>query len=389
MNSQQFASRAAGASLAVLLLASCSGSSISPTTGAPSAGTPVVAGASVSSATPKRKLARVGIKIVIPLRHHRRGHRPHELLPAYLTAEVQGVSITVAQPNNQYIGSVFYPLGVGKPGCSGGGAQPLTCTLALQAPPGTDIFTVETWDTPNEDGYIISTAAVTQTIALHALNTINLATSGVVVNLQLGLGTPYGVSGVPGSSSILITALDGDQNVIVGPFDQPLALSDSDTSGSTTLSNTSLASPSDFTGLTLSYNGGALSDPACAFVQVETQSPTDVINGGPFSAGLCYKADGQTFFPSPALLAFASSSAHSQKVTITGVSGQWQGQPPYSITTGTDRAGNPSCAGIVTVSGSSPTFTIKPVGQGICYLATFDSSGDPQGWIPLPVSVSP
>ena len=119
------------------------------------------------------------------------------------------------------------------------------------------------YDATNGTGNLLSTGSLTQTIVANTANTVNVTFNGVVASLSIGLGAS-GTAGTSASIPVMVNALDADGNTIVGPgvyvnaSDTPLtiALSDSDSSGATALSTTSVTQPTS--GITISYTGLAI-----------------------------------------------------------------------------------------------------------------------------------
>jgi hypothetical protein len=385
--STHLALRFAAAIASLTMIAGCGGGGA----GTPGPGLPSAAG----HAPARHRLARVGFKIVIPPkhRHHRRRHTDL-LAPDYLTPAIQGVSIGVSQSANQYSGFSFFQLTPQATYCTGDGVNTaLACTLSIQAPVGTDLFTVDTWDTPYwYNGPVISTGTVTQTISLNTANNVNITTEGVVTKLQIALDNPIPATGSAATIPIRVDALDGDDYRIVGNFDQPLVLSDSDTSGATMISKSLLASSTDLSGLTLSYTGAVIgsSSSATPTIQVEAQSPADLMSGGPFTANVSLYPGNSGLKVSPSLLHFTSPSASGQSITIGSVNAS----APYYVSTGSDPNGDQQCGSLINVSGSSPTFTVTPAhnGGGTCILWVYDSTFYASSggyWLAVPVSISP
>jgi hypothetical protein len=147
-------------------------------------------------------------------------------------------------------------LTAGSPGCvtttSG-----LTCTVTLLAPPGSDTFAVALYDGANATGALLGSGTAHVTIAAGTTPTVGITIGGVVASIMLALGNTVPVAGTPASIPLSVTALDADGNIIVAdPFATPITLSDSDTSGITELSTTSLATPS--TAVNVAYSGTTL-----------------------------------------------------------------------------------------------------------------------------------
>jgi hypothetical protein len=172
--------------------------------------------------------------------------------PAYLTPQVKGIDFSVSSsdgslPSNR--GYAFFALTPQSTYCTNGPSA-LTCTLSVQAYPGSDSFAVTTYDQSNPttlnpnngQSHVISVGYVVATIGSGVTNAISITTSGVVSKLLIGLDNPLPPTGAPLTQAVHVAAFDADYNTIVGPFDQPVSLTDSDTTGVTTLSQSSIAS---------------------------------------------------------------------------------------------------------------------------------------------------
>lgn len=132
-----------------------------------------------------------------------------------------------------------------------------TCTVTVDAPIGLDTFAVSLKDASSN---LLSQGSVTHAISATAANVVNISFGGQVAKIQL---TTTVANLVPGTlatvAPVTVTALDADNNTIVGsdPYVNPITLSDSDVSGATSLSTTSVTSPATVVNLT--YTGaGAL-----------------------------------------------------------------------------------------------------------------------------------
>jgi hypothetical protein len=145
----------------------------------------------------------------------------------------------------------------GAPGCvtttSG-----LTCTVTLTAPIGNDTFRVALYDAANATGSLLGTGSATAAIALGD-STVGITIGGVVATVSLALGTTTPAGGAPVTIPLTVTALDADGNIIIAdPFATPITLTDSDTSGVTHLSTTTLASPTQ--AVSVIYSGEELAN---------------------------------------------------------------------------------------------------------------------------------
>jgi virginiamycin B lyase len=161
--------------------------------------------------------------------------------PRYVPPTARSVSVTVNGGTPQYLNA------------------PAT-TIVIDAPVGTDTFVFQTYDDQNGQGNVLSRASVTQTIVLGGANNVSAVLNGVVVSVTVSLSNPSPNAGVPATVNVNVAAKDADGNTIVGPGDYSvpihLAINDSTSSGTLSLSTNSLPNPA--TTATLTYNGGTL-----------------------------------------------------------------------------------------------------------------------------------
>jgi hypothetical protein len=147
--------------------------------------------------------------------------------------------------------SITYSLGTQTVNC----AQ--TCAATLQVLPGTQTFAVSLYSGANGAGSVLSTGRTTATIVAGQANTVQIVFGGVVARLALSLGSASVTAGSAATIPVSVQAIDAAGYTIVGPdpYAQPIALSDDDTSGVTTLSTTTVTSPQ--TTVALTYSGAA------------------------------------------------------------------------------------------------------------------------------------
>lgn len=127
------------------------------------------------------------------------------------------------------------------------------CTATVQAPIGSDVFTVSLYDRPSASGNMLSSGSATSTIRAGVSNAVALTMSGVVSSVAMTAPTTFEL-GVSGSQSIALTAKDADGNTISGTYYKPIAIADTDASGTTSLSaSTITTSGSSFS---VNYTGG-------------------------------------------------------------------------------------------------------------------------------------
>jgi len=184
-----------------------------------------------------------------------------------------------------------------------------TCSGTVSAPVGSDTFTVNLYDATNGTGSLLSTGTLTQTIVAGQANSVNVTFNGVVASLAVAIANVVS-PGTAGSVGVTVNALDADGNTIVGPgvyvnssgTPVTIALTNSDTSGNSTLSQTSITQPT--TGIELNYTA--------AF----DANPTISASASGFTT-----ANATVHFPAPTLTALSAVSGvagNTVSETVTG-----------------------------------------------------------------------
>ena len=189
--------------------------------------------------------------------------------PQYVSPSTQSAAISVngAAPT-------IINLTTSSPNCSG---SPLACTVTVTAPVGTDTFTIALYDAQNGTGSKLSTASTTLAVVA-GLNTLNVVENGVVASVNVSLNPPSVTSGASAALQVNLSAYDPDNNLIVGGTYSDasgnaltITLTDTDTSGATTITPSSVTGAS--ANITLNYTGAVIPAP--------TISAT--VSGGSFS----------------------------------------------------------------------------------------------------------
>ncbi len=105
-------------------------------------------------------------------------------------------------------------------------------------------------------GPALATGSATQTIVRGTNNAVAIALGGIVASTAVSLASPNPAMGAASSTAVTVAAYDASGEQITGatPYAAPLALADSDTTGATSLSTTTLAGPNDAAPV-LTYNG--------------------------------------------------------------------------------------------------------------------------------------
>jgi streptogramin lyase len=179
--------------------------------------------------------------VQVTFTYHWDGTLSSTRLPKYIPATARSISVSVNGGTPQFLNSP-------------------ASTLVIDAPVGTDTFTITSFDALNGQGNVLSRATVTKQIVAGVANSVSAVLNGVIASLTIGLSNASPNAGVPATVNVNVGALDADGNVIVGPGDYSTAihLTISDPSNSGTLSLSTNDLPNSSTTATLTYNGGTL-----------------------------------------------------------------------------------------------------------------------------------
>lgn len=161
------------------------------------------------------------------------------------------------------------------------------CRFSLLVPVGSVTFGVATYSGLAGGGSVLSEGSVTQKVTSGTQAVIALTLSGVVASIDVQLGNPRLTAGTAASTQVFVTARDAAGAVIVGPgnFSQPIVLTDSDKTGITRLSTSSVKGPGTI--VTLAYDGKSL---------------TSAIIGAGAKGVPTGESTAATFVPSPAVV---------------------------------------------------------------------------------------
>jgi len=233
------------------------------------------------------------VEIRIPRHRKRRGH--------FVSPNTASMSIAA---NGKSLGK--YALTPSSKGCTtdGGSTQ---CSFTVGVPTGKVNFAVVLYDKANA---VLSQGNVTSNVTAGTLAVIPLVLSGVVNSIKVSLGDAHPNAGTATSVAVYVTAYDASGAAIVGPgsYNKAVALSNSDSSGITSLSKTTADGPS--AKIALAYNGKSMLSATI----------------GASSAGVAPSSvKSATFEPTPAVVASYSLPA------ALGL-----GTSPYAITGGPD-----------------------------------------------------
>jgi hypothetical protein len=249
------------AGLTACLLAACGGGGggggVSP---AGSGGGNGIA-APAATATPAASAGTLSITIVVPANTTTSATTR---TPKYVSPSTQSVSISLSGGTTPL---AVANLSASTPGCTAVTAG-LSCTLTATAPAGNDTFVVTAYDGTNGTGNRLSTASVASAVTANATTRLPLTLNGIVATVVVTLGSTSPVAaGVAASVSVIVTAFDSSQHMIVGPgtFDTPVTLSDNDPTTATMLAGAPGTAPAKTiqvaapgTSVTLNYSGNSM-----------------------------------------------------------------------------------------------------------------------------------
>jgi outer membrane protein assembly factor BamB len=172
--------------------------------------------------------------------------------PLYVSTATQSAAIAVNGG-----APLVVNLAANSPNCTAA-AGGRTCTATVSAPVGADTFAETLFGSTNGTGPALSQNTTTATIVAGTANVVTLTLDGVVASIALSLADPAPPIGPTATILLVVNAKDASGATIIGndPFANPIALTDSDTSGITALTKATVTSPADVINVT--YNGKSL-----------------------------------------------------------------------------------------------------------------------------------
>jgi streptogramin lyase len=166
----------------------------------------------------------------------------------FLSPSAQSVKVAVTGVPTAVVANVAS----GSPNCTGSGPT-RTCTIDVSAPSGSVTFTVTLYDAPGATGNKLGTGTATQTIVKGSPFTVAIGVLGNVATVQLLAATTEFTAGTAATTPLTVNAYDADGNLISGTYLVPLTLTNSDATGTFTLSATSVTASG--AAITIHYNG--------------------------------------------------------------------------------------------------------------------------------------
>lgn len=320
--------------------------------------------------TPQRA-ASATVRITLPMLEKKNAARR----PQYVSPYTQGVAITVYAPGSAepVTPTSVADVSPSSPLCKANSDGSRTCTIPLAISAGVYDMTFDAYDQPPSNGQPqgskLSTGTLhSETIAAGSNNVINVALGGVISMIELGPQSfPAIADGNPHTFTLTVNPRDAQGAAIVGsdPYATPITLAlAGDPNATASLSATQLANSSQ-NSVTVTYNGGNLTDATIAATAGSITSNTVHIAPLHAASNLSQIAVGQT-------------------ASVTASAAQWTG-PISAVSSDT------SCAsvspGTATQANSAPAvFTVTGVGAGTsCSIAISTSTS--QSMV-LPITVT-
>ncbi len=297
--------------------------------------------------------------------------------PLYVTADIASVQITLDSVNGN-APSTSTPLSV----TTNLTITACPCTVyGPSVPPGSDTFTLTAYDEPNASGNLIATATPTYAIAAGQANNEDVTLNGVPARFSLSFSGKAPSAGVPTTMALSVTAFDGDGNTIMGTYANAVTLSDSDTSGATTIATSGSDNPpanellSSNDSATVTYSGLAI---APATITAATKNATGSVPFAPVLQPITITtSDAQN--PNFAGVDLYATSGVGSSGTFSASEAGWTNAPYNQSFAATPASGCSSIASVAPASGTS--FTATVVGAptaGTCTLTLADGSGQMQ-----------
>lgn len=274
--------------------------------------------------------ATVSFLVVVPPPSAMR-NRPKVILPSNATS----VTFTIDSVNGTaYSGTpTTETLSSSNAACSSVDGQ-LSCLFNLSAPVGALVYTVTVYNGTT----VIAEGNVAVTTTSGTTVTAPLTLTGTVAKIAI-TGPSSAVAGIAATYALTVQAEDSNGNTILGTYTSPITLTDSDTSGSTSITTSGSDSPpageliSSSDTATLNYNGGTLSSAATIGASASGVSASNVTTAtfapatnylaqsGSVSFGVTsYELDGYNATPTPTASPAWSTSTSAPVPIATGQS---------------------------------------------------------------------
>lgn len=198
------------------------------------------------------------------------GGESHGMRPSYISKNTQSVTVQLASVNGGGVSGVNASIvntTPKSPNCKPQGGA-LSCTATISGSPGSDVFSVTTYDGLNATGSVLSAGTASAKIGsggggLPISNALSIDINGLIATLSLSVSPNKVKRGTPIDAAVTLKAFDASGAEIVGGSDYqtPITLGiQGDTTGSFALhaagkSGPTLSIVKPTGNITLSYDG--------------------------------------------------------------------------------------------------------------------------------------
>jgi hypothetical protein len=270
--------------------------------------------------------------------------------PSYVSPGTQSASVHVSGEAPK-----TFDLTASSPGCSESKkTASLDCAIVVTAMAGSHTIDATLYDALKGRGSALATGTANATVVSGKTKAVTIAFKGIVATATVlldGATTANVAAGTAKTLKVSANAYDAKDNLIAGPsaYASAVALKNSDTSGRTTLSASSIDAP-DAT-VTLKYDGASVPSKVTSTITPSVDGKADV--KGAAGVSIAPSAPGVK----PGSLTFNSAVTQTFTVAESGYSGSF-----------TASSSDPSIAAVSPGSGNAPstTFTVTPTGGGTC-----------------------
>jgi hypothetical protein len=263
----------------------------------------------------------------------------------YLSSKTQSLTVGLASVNGSPVSGVNATTITTTPKASGckQKAQQLVCTANTKGSPGTDVFSVTTYDGPNATGNVLSVGSMQASIgsgggALAISEQTSGQIDGIVTALKLAISPRQGKRGKPLTIAVTLHGYDATGQLITGnaPYAFPITLTiEGDANGSYSLhagsqSGETIQAPSPSQPISLGYNGN--SNASSITLQASVSQPSQI------SASANFNLQGNP--PPPpvgTIYALNLGANDGQGATVTEYSGKSNGNAAPSVTLQLDK----------------------------------------------------
>jgi hypothetical protein len=265
--------------------------------------------------------------------------------PQYISSKTQSLTVGLASVNGSPVSGINATTITTTPKANGckQQAQQLVCTATTKGSPGTDVFSVTTYDGPNATGDVLSVGSIQASIAsggggLAISEQTSGQIDGIVASLKLAISPRQGKRGKPMTVAVTLNGYDATGQLITGnaPYAFPITLTiEGDANGSYSLhagsqSGETIQAPSPAQPISLGYNGN--NNASSITLQASITQPNQI------SASTNFTLQGAP--PPPpvgTIYALNLGSNDGQGATVTEYSDKSNGNAAPSITVQLDK----------------------------------------------------